>query len=85
VKDGEESDLGAEPLRICGNFDQSLGAGLEQQIEESPGSRERQRVQFMRHGKDDMEIVGVQQVALLSLDPTPAGLRLAFGTASRTA
>ena len=85
VQDGEESDLGAEPLRICSHLEQSPGAGLEQQIEESPGSRERQRVQFVGHGKDDMKIVGVEQVALLSLDPTPAGLRLALRATSRTA
>ena len=85
VQDGEESDLGAEPLRIGCNFHQSLGAGLEQQIEESAGSGERQRVQFVGHGEDDMEIVGVEQVALLRFDPSPAGLRLALGTATRSA
>jgi hypothetical protein len=37
VQDGEESDLGAEPLRIGGHFEQGLGTGLEQQIEEWPG------------------------------------------------
>ena len=67
---------------IGSNFDQGLGAGLEQQIEESPWRGERQRVQFVGHGKDDVEVVGREQVALLRLDPSLAGLRLALGTAT---
>lgn len=82
VQDGEESDLGAEPLGIGGHLEQSLGAGLEQQIEESLGRSERQRVQFVGQGEDDVEVVGVEQVALLRLKPLPASLRLALGTAS---
>jgi hypothetical protein len=35
----KESDLGTEPLEICGDLEWSLGTGLEQQIEEPPGSR----------------------------------------------
>jgi hypothetical protein len=38
VQDAEKSDLGTEPLRIGGHLEQSLGAGLEQQIEKSLGS-----------------------------------------------
>ena len=85
VQDGEEPDLGSEPLRIGGNFDQSLGCGLEQQIEEASGSGERQRIQLVGHGEHDMEVVGVEQVALLRLDPTPAGLRLALRATTRSA
>ena len=31
-----------------------------------PGSGERQRVQFVGQGEDDMEVVGVEQIALLT-------------------
>jgi hypothetical protein len=36
-------------------------------------------------GEDNVEVVGVQQIALLDLEPSPASLRLALGTASRSA
>ncbi len=81
VQDGEESDLGTEPLWIGGHLEQGLGAGREQQIEESLGSSERQRVQFVGHGEDDVEIVSVEQVALLCFEPSQAGLPLALWTA----
>ena len=60
VEDGEESDLGAESPWIGGHLEQGLGAGLEQQIEEAPRSSERQRVQFVGQGEDDVEVVGVE-------------------------
>lgn len=37
MQDGEESDLGAQPLGIGGHLEQGLGAGLEQQVDETPG------------------------------------------------
>jgi len=37
VQDGEESDLGAQPVGIGGHLEQGLGAGLEQQADETPG------------------------------------------------
>jgi hypothetical protein len=69
VQDGEESDLGAEALGIGGHLEQGLGTGLEQQIEEWFGRSERQRVQFVGHGEDDVKVVGVDEVALLCLEP----------------
>ncbi len=36
VQDGEESDLGAEAFGIGGDFEQGLGTGLEQQVEQWP-------------------------------------------------
>jgi len=82
MQNGEESDLGAEPVGIGGHFEQGLGTGFKQQIEEWPGSGERQRVQFVGHGKHDVEIVGVQQILLLGFEPSLAGLRLALGATS---
>jgi hypothetical protein len=69
MQDGEKSDLGAEPFGIGGHFKQSLGAGLEEQIENRLGRSERQRVEFVGQGEDDMKVVGVEQVALLCLEP----------------
>ena len=85
MQDGEESDLCAQVFRICGNFQQGLGTGLEQQVEEDGLAGECQWVQFMGHGEDDVEVVGVEQIALLRLDPSLASLRLALGTATRSA
>jgi len=85
VQDGEESDLGSEAPGIGRHFEQGLGTGLEQQVEEWPGRSEGQRVQFVGQGEDDVEVAGVDEVALLRLEPSPAFLRLALGTAPRPA
>jgi hypothetical protein len=37
MQDGEESDLGARQLGIGGQLEQGLGAGLEQQVDKTPG------------------------------------------------
>ena len=39
----------------------------------------------MGEGEDNMEVVGVQQIALLDLEPSHAGLCLAFWTTARSA
>jgi hypothetical protein len=39
----------------------------------------------VRQGEDDVEIVGVHEVASLKLEPSPAGLSLALRTAPRSA
>src|SRR5208282_1176916 len=80
VQDGEESDLGTEPLGIGGHLEQSLRAGLEQQVEERLGCGESQRVQIVGNSEDDVKVVGVEQVSLLGFEPSPVGLRLAFWT-----
>jgi hypothetical protein len=42
-------------LGIGGDFEQGLGAGVEQQIEEWPGRSQAQRVQLVGQGEDDVE------------------------------
>ena len=69
-------------LGSASDFEQGLGTGVEEQVEEWPGRSQCQRVQFVGHGEDDVEVVGVEQIALLCLEPSPASLRLALGTAS---
>ena len=81
MQDGEESDLGAEAFGIGSHFEQGLGTGREQQIEKWFGRSERQWVQFVGQGEDNVKVVGVEQVALLGFEPSPAGPRLALGTA----
>ena len=85
VQDGEESDLCTQTLGIGGDFEQGLGAGLEQQIEHWPSRRQCQGVQFVGEGEDDVKVVGVHEIALLDLEPSLASLRLALRTASRSA
>lgn len=82
VQDGEEPDLGAQPVGIGGHLQQGLGSGLEQQVEEWPGCGESQGVQFVGQGEDDVEVVGVDEIALLRFEPSPPFLHLAFWTAS---
>jgi hypothetical protein len=55
---------------------------LEQQVEERLGGSESQGVQLVGQGEDDVEIVGVEQIALLCFEPSLALLRLALRTAS---
>src|SRR5664279_2512328 len=85
VQDGEEPDLGAEPFSISRHLEQGLGAGLEQQIEQSPAGSQAQRVQFVGHSEDNVKVVSVEQIALLRLEPSSAGLCLALGAAARSA
>ena len=85
VQDGEESDLRTEMIGIAGHLEQGLGAGIEEQIEEGPGRSQPQRVQLVGQREDDMEVVGVDQIALLKLEPSPACLRLAFRAAPGSA
>ena len=82
VQDGEESDLGTEPFRIGCDFEQGLGTGIKQQVEEWPGRSQCQRVQFVRQGEDNVELVGVDEVPLLGFEPSPAGLRLTLRAAA---
>lgn len=85
VQDGEEADLCAEALGIGSDFEQGLGDGLEQQVKQWPSRSQCQRVQFVWQGEDEVEVVGVEQIALLDLEPSTSSLRLAFWTASRSA
>ena len=82
MQDREEADLGAEALRIGGHFEQRLGAGREQQVVEDGRAGACKHVEFVRHGEDDMEVVGREQLPLPCLDPSLSGLCLALGTAS---
>jgi hypothetical protein len=76
VQDREKSNLGAESPWVGGHLEQRLGTGFKQQVEEISGSSESQRVQLVGNGEHDMEVVDVEQVALLRLDPALSSLCL---------
>ena len=60
MQDGKKSNLCAEPFRISSDFEQGLGTGVEEQIEKWSRRSQCQRVQFVRHGEHDVEVVGVE-------------------------
>jgi len=63
VKDAEESDVGAESLGIPGDFDESLGAGPEQDIVCGFLVLQRQRSELMRQREDNMRVRHGKQIA----------------------
>ncbi len=68
----------AQMLGIGGDGQQSLRAGLEQQIVENPLVLQCQRVELLRSGENQMKVLDGQQVGLALLHPLgPFGL-LAF-------
>ena len=85
VQDGEEPDLGAEALGIASDFKQGLRDGFEEQIENRPARCQCQRVQLMGQSEDDVKVVGVDEIAPLSVEPYSSCLGLALGATARTA
>jgi hypothetical protein len=64
VQDAQKTDLGSEMLGVGGDFEQRLGAGLEQEPEENLLVLPDQRDQRMRHAENQMIVVHGQQFAL---------------------
>jgi len=56
VEDAEEADLGAEMLRVRGNFDQRLGTAAEQQPVDHLFVLQSQGCQLVGERKDDMSV-----------------------------
>ena len=61
MQNRKKSNLSAQPFRISSDFEQGLGTGVEEQIEKWPRRSQCQRVQFVRHGEHDVEVVGVER------------------------
>src|SRR5215510_13886994 len=53
---------------------------LEEDVEESLLVGEDQRIQFMRNGKDEVEVADRKKLRLFSLDPFISGRRTTSGT-----
>jgi hypothetical protein len=62
VKHTEESDVGAESLGIPGDFDESLGAGPDQNVINDLRVLQCQRSEFMREREDDMRVRNGKQI-----------------------
>jgi len=60
VKDREEADIGSHVYRVGRHLQQRLRCRREQQIVEHCRAGERQNVQSMRHGEDNVEVAGVE-------------------------
>ena len=78
MKDDGRAHKPSKASGIQPHRDQGLrGAPHEQPIDEV-GLLSRQRSELRRQGEDDMEVVGIQEALLLSLDPSVLGATLAL-------
>ena len=78
VEDQQEAGKGAEEAGIGGEFEQGLGAGLEQQVVERAGMAEEKGAQAVRHGEDDMEMRDGEDAGQRAFNPLGAFTPLAF-------
>src|SRR5450432_1177613 len=69
MKNGEESDFGAEMFGIAGNALKSGGAGLKHQVVDDLLVLKGEAVQLRRDGEDDVEVRNRQQFGLAPLQP----------------
>jgi hypothetical protein len=78
VQHGEETDFGAEMFGVGGNGAQGFRSGPKENVVHhflvlvSDGGN------LFRESKDDMEVLGVEELGLTILDPLGAGQRLAL-------
>ena len=80
VKDGKESDDGAEMLGIGVNGLERHGRGPEENAVNGSLVLEGDVGNLFRDGKDHVKILGLQNLGLPILDPLGARKGLAFGT-----
>ena len=73
VEDGEEADLGAEVAGVGGDGAQRLGDGSEEQSVDDGLVLGGDLGDRRRHGEDDMEVLGGQQVRPAPFEPSGAG------------
>ncbi len=78
VEDAEEADLGAEMLRVRGNFDQGLGAAAEKQPVDHFFILQGQRRQLVGQRKHDMSVGRSEQFGAPGGQPAVARLALAL-------
>ena len=69
VENGEESDVCAEMYGVGGDGLQSGGAGLKQEVVEHFLVVQRQRVESLRDGEDDVKVLHGQQFGSTPLQP----------------
>ena len=80
VEDGEEADLGAEVAGVGGDGAQRLGHGPEEETVDDGLVLDGDLGDRRRHGEDDVEVLGGQQVRPAPLEPRGAGQGLTART-----
>ena len=78
VQHGEEADLGAQVLGVGGDRAQGLGRRAEQDAVDDLLVLVGDGGDFLRHGEDDVEVLGVEELGAAILQPLGAGQRLAL-------
>ena len=78
VKYGEKADLGTQVFGISGDGEQGLRRGPEQDAIELSLILIGDGGNLFGHGKDHVEVFGVQKLGLAILEPLSPGERLAF-------
>lgn len=85
MQHAEETDFRSEVPGICGDLDQSLGAGTEEQSIDHLLVLKCQRCQLMRQGEYDMRIRRRQQFSASCFEPAFASLALTLRAVSVSA
>ena len=80
MEHGEEAELRAQMLGIGGDDPKRLGDGPEEQPIDDRLVLQRDLRDRLREGKDDVEVLAVEEVRRAGLDPGGPGERLALGT-----
>jgi len=80
MENREETDFGAQMLGIGSNGLEGLGSGPKENAIDGPLVLQGNSGNLFRYSKDDVKILGFQNLGLAVFDPLGAGQRLAFGT-----
>jgi len=80
VQDRRAAEVAAEMAGIAPEGGQGVGDGVEEQRVEDAGIALGERVERVRQGKDQMEVLDGQQFGAASIEPPCLGERLALGT-----
>ena len=76
VEHTEEADLGAEMLGIASDCEKSCGTGLEQEMVQEFLVLQGERRQFMRQGKDNMDVARGEKFLTTRFEPTSTSIGL---------
>src|SRR5271169_1196820 len=76
VEHTEEADLGAEMFGIASDFEESCGTGLQQEMVQEFLVLQGERRQFMRQGKDNMDVARGEKLLTTRFEPTSTGVGL---------
>jgi hypothetical protein len=80
VQDRRAAEVAAEMAGIAGEGGEGVGDGVEEQGVERTGIALGERVEGVRQGKDQMEVLDGQQFGAAGVEPPFLGERLALGT-----